>query len=279
MQHTMSRDVANPNAVACAATPATRLAAELARCSAYALAALLLTGVGTLWCRRWAMALQQPLDWPSLLLVGAIAAGAGAAARTLFRWPAPAGETWAATGAFDWFVSSCLVAWGIAVSLSGTCSGGLIFFWSILAGEELWAWWNALGLDRRLRSLGTALGAHDDLEAVRKRGQAPHILCETDVLQEFVRSRQPGGAELLSGWMRVPLAPGQRSAAVHLAFCPPFVRTPTITVAQQEGPAARVKEVQVLPFGARLDLKLAQATETSASVLLEIVVQATPVEG
>jgi hypothetical protein len=103
-----------------------------------------------------------------------------------------------------------------------------------------------------------------------------HAPLPGDVLQEFVRSRQPDGAELLTGWMRVPLSPGQRSAAVHLAFCPPFVRTPRITVAQQEGPTARIKEAQVLPFGARLDLKLAQATDTCATVLLEIMVQTDP---
>jgi hypothetical protein len=96
------------------------------------------------------------------------------------------------------------------------------------------------------------------------------------VTQEFVRSRQPDGGERLAGWMRVPLSPGQRTATVHLAFCPPFVRTPKITVAQQEGPTARIKEAQLLPYGARLDLKLTHAADAPATVLLEIVVQADP---
>jgi hypothetical protein len=74
------------------------------------------------------------------------------------------------------------------------------------------------------------------------------------------------------------LAPGQRSANLHLAFCPPFARSPRISVQQREGPAARVKEGQLLPYGARLDLKLAQAAETATSLVLEILVHADATE-
>ncbi len=93
-------------------------------------------------------------------------------------------------------------------------------------------------------------------------------------MQEFVRSRQPNGGELLTGWMRVGLASRQRSTAVHLAFCPPFARTPAIRVIQRDGPPARIKESQVLPFGARLDVKVSQVVEIDTNLLLEIVVRA-----
>jgi hypothetical protein len=95
-----------------------------------------------------------------------------------------------------------------------------------------------------------------------------------DVIQQLVRTRLPDGSERLAGWLRVVLAPGQRSANIHVAFCPPFARSPRISVQQREGPAARVKEGQLLPYGARLDLKLAQAAETSTSLVLEILVHA-----
>jgi hypothetical protein len=222
-----------------------------------------------------------------LLLAGAFAAGTGAAARMCFRWTAPTGV------AFEWFVSFCLLAWGIAVSSIAAYADGLALFWTILAGEELWAWWSVTGLARRLRSFQAARGAMNDREPapqtsevpgasdalVGKHALSPQVVCEADVLQEFVRSRQPGGAEQLSGWMRVSLSPGQRTAVVHLAFCPPFARTPAVTVVQHEGPAARIKAVQVLPFGARMDLKLAQAPPSNADVLLEIAVHADGTEG
>jgi hypothetical protein len=95
-----------------------------------------------------------------------------------------------------------------------------------------------------------------------------------DVIQQLVRTRLSDGSERLAGWLRVGLAPGQRSANVHVAFCPPFARSPRIHIEQREGPAARVKEGQLLPYGARLDLKLAQAAETATTVVLEILVQA-----
>lgn len=277
----MSRDAAARNAIASAVTGAAGLAAELARWSAYTLVAILLLGAGTMWCRRAASALQQPLEWPGLLLVGAVSAGAGVAARILARRPAPASSGRAAPGTFEWVVSLGLAAWGIALSPSGTSAGGLLVFWGILAGEEVWAWRSALGLAglpgwlRRGRgSEGTS--ASPVAAPSRKRVSDLRPPPPGDVTQEFVRSRQPDGGERLAGWMRVPLSPGQRTATVHLAFCPPFVRTPKITVAQQEGPTARIKEAQLLPYGARLDLKLTHAADAPATVLLEIVVQADP---
>ena len=65
------------------------------------------------------------------------------------------------------------------------------------------------------------------------------------------------------------LTAGQRSASVHVAFCPPFARTPNATVEQIEGSRARVKTVQLLPYGARFDLKLAVPSQLAETLLLE----------
>jgi hypothetical protein len=78
----------------------------------------------------------------------------------------------------------------------------------------------------------------------------------------------PDGSDVLSGWMRVSMALGQRNASVHLSFCPQFSRAPRVTVKQLEGPRARIKTVQVLPHGARFDLKLAAPSEGPETVLL-----------
>jgi hypothetical protein len=55
---------------------------------------------------------------------------------------------------------------------------------------------------------------------------------------------------------------------VHLAFCPPFSRTPELAVEQLDGPAGKLKTVQLLPYGTRFDLKLAHTLEEPATVLL-----------
>jgi hypothetical protein len=251
---------------------------------ACALAALLVAGAATTWCRRWAKAIEQPLDWPELLLAGAVAACTGIAVRILLRWPA-AGVPRAAVRRFDWVVSGGLVAWGAALSVSGTRPGGLALFWAILLCEESWAWGNVVRLNVRFaafrafgRSRQASTGAPQPREG-RWDGlmPGPPPPLPGDVLQEFVRTRQPDGAEVLTGRIRVSLAPGQRNVPVHLAFCPPFASIPRITVAQRQGPPGRIKEVQVLPFGARLDVKLAQASQTPAAVLLEIAVRSDPI--
>ena len=54
-----------------------------------------------------------------------------------------------------------------------------------------------------------------------------------------------------------------------MAFCPPFAATPELEVEQLDGPEARIKTAQLLPYGARLDLKLAAAAEEPTSVLLQ----------
>lgn len=270
-------DASARNAAPCDALGEVELLAELARWSACTLAAVLLLGAGTLWCRRAASALQQPLDWPSLVLLGAMSGVAGVAARLLAR----GSSRFRASGVFEWVVSLGLLAWGSALSLAGTSPGALAAFWTVLAGEEFWAWRRVLGrLWLRNRS-GTAREA---VESVVGLGGAPPrgVGRDTrspppgDVVQEFVRVRQPDGSEQLTGWLRVPVSPGQRTATVHLAFCPAFGRTPKMVVAQREGPAARVKESQLLPHGARLDVKLAQAADAPASVLLEVGVHGEP---
>lgn len=75
--------------------------------------------------------------------------------------------------------------------------------------------------------------------------------------------------EELSGWLRLPFAAGQRTGSVHVAFCPPLCVTPKMEVEQIEGPAVRIKTAQLLPYGARFDLKLAVPTEESTAVLLQ----------
>ena len=107
----------------------------------------------------------------------------------------------------------------------------------------------------------------------------PATLSDEDITQQLVRSRSADGSEILSGWVRVSLAAGQRTASVHVAFCPPFARTPILTVDQIAGPPGRVKTIQLLPYGTRFDLKLPQSNEKPSSVLLQFSAQSKPPAG
>ena len=99
---------------------------------------------------------------------------------------------------------------------------------------------------------------------------------DEETTQQLTRRRTADGGELLTGWVRVSMAAGQRSTNVHLAFCPSFGRAPRVAVKQLGGPEARIKTVQVLPYAARFDLKLAALSESASTLLLQFSAEAAP---
>jgi hypothetical protein len=94
-----------------------------------------------------------------------------------------------------------------------------------------------------------------------------------EIFQQLVRRRAADGGEQLAGWVRVGFAVGQRIGNLHLAFCPPFARKPEVAVEVVDGPPARVRAVQALTYGARIEVRLAKAAEAPAVVLLHFVAQ------
>jgi hypothetical protein len=91
-----------------------------------------------------------------------------------------------------------------------------------------------------------------------------------DVTQQFTRSVAADGSDVLSGWLRLELAAGQRVGSGHVAFCPPFAHVPELTVTQRDGPPARIKAGQVLAYGARLDVRSANPATEPVVVLLHV---------
>jgi len=81
-----------------------------------------------------------------------------------------------------------------------------------------------------------------------------------DVTQRLVRRRLPDGLEVYQGSLRITFAAGQRTEVLHVAFCPPFETTPQWTASVLEGPALTIKQVQVYPYGARVEVRLNQAS-------------------
>ena len=66
----------------------------------------------------------------------------------------------------------------------------------------------------------------------------------------------------------MPLAAGQRTGSLHVAFCPSFDAAPQVQAEAVSGPDCRVKAAQVLPYGARLDVKLDEPAGEDESVLV-----------
>ncbi len=301
------------NLYAAANRPALR-AAELAGFLATVLTALLGLAALLVGWRRLAGALDQPLAPAGLLAAGVLTAAVAAtlhAARDRRRG-SRSGRLFVHA-----LVSASLAVLAAGVTLRGTNPLALGAFWSILAGEECWAWRRTRRRAGEQGSRGTGeeeTGRQGDKE--RRRGEeqgsrrtaeqaerlgawadsdqneAPEAAMggigilpvpdqstgqppvpssgqpQSDVLQQLTLSRSAAGGQSLAGWLRMPVAAGQRTGNLHVAFCPPFTRVPELAFQQVSGPACRVKAAQLLPYGVRLELKLGASAAQADSVLL-----------
>jgi hypothetical protein len=174
-------------------------------------------------------------------------------------------------------ISMATLVLAASLSLPGTSAGGLAVFWAVILAEETAGW---LLLRPKLKQGTRSDRNHIAPQPVRldpPEAPSPHhpvpVLAEEgpseEVLQQLTRSQAADGSELLAGWLRMPFSPGQRTGSIHVAFCPPFAETPEVMVEQTDGPETRIKTAQLLPYGARLDLKLHSAAEHPVSVLMQ----------
>jgi hypothetical protein len=95
---------------------------------------------------------------------------------------------------------------------------------------------------------------------------------ETDaprVLQQITRSRTALGTETIAGTVVAEFAAGERTATVHVAFCPPFEERPTIAVEAADGEA---KVTQLLHHGARIEVRLPRESANPKAAAVEFLV-------
>jgi hypothetical protein len=255
---------------------------NVVRCAAAGLLGLLIAAALMIVARRAAGALENTLDPTTLAFTGALTAAGAVAIR--LGWFASAE---AHRGPFDWAVmlstSLAVVGLGVGLCLSGTPLLGTFLLCTLLMAEESWAW--AWHVRRRFESTAPMSErtvrldtAHATMPRPGRSGTVSHaklppgaetaILSE-EITQQLTRSQTADGAEELSGWLRMPFAAGQRTGSVHVAFCPPFAATPELAVEQIGGPEGRIKTAQLLPYGARLDLKLSATADEATTVLLQ----------
>jgi len=108
-----------------------------------------------------------------------------------------------------------------------------------------------------------------DMDAERSTAEIESGEPNENTMQQMTRERGADGKEIVSGWIRVEFAAGQRHATAHVAICPPFDAAPHCAVEAVDGPSAQVKVAQALPHGARLDLKLDEPAPDATSVVVE----------
>ena len=266
-------------------------AAWVARQAAWLLAGVLALAAVVLCWRRLAGALDLPLGLPFLAAAGGLAVLLAVGARTAARWAADVRNPTTGQCVLSWLVSCSLVAWAASLTMPGVSRAGILMVYALVAVEECWrlgVWFQRTRLGNSLRDeldawarrLGwrwrplTAL----DLDTGGRSPQEPDTVADQpvpsgEVVQELLRLRSEDGAQWLRGRLRTLMAPGQRTVSVHAAFCPPFSSTPNVSVDQSEGPPARVKVAQLLPYGVRFDIRLGDPAEETVSLGLRFTAQ------
>jgi hypothetical protein len=252
--------------------------AELAQAAAPIMAACLALSAAALFWRRTAGALSEPLTTAGMFAAGATLAALAALVRLAWRAGGPTGNGSTAhlptSGLLvDCGLSALLVVIAASISLPGSRTAGLLSLWGpVLLGEC--AWWTTVLIGPRARWTGRSRAAESSGRcAPAAAGAAPSETgsppAPEQTVQQVIRTRMADGEERLSGWLRLDFAPGQRTAVAHLAFCPPLEGPPTLSVRQRSGPECRVKSAQVLPYGARIELRLVREASQNQQVVLE----------
>ncbi|MFP6667730.1 MAG: hypothetical protein VB876_10480 [Pirellulales bacterium] len=244
-----------------------------------AVGAVLLLAVGFgLAIRRIAGGLHEPLSAAGFLLVGL----ALAVISTMLRFGAPAtmlrsGANLAQRGFVVLAPPLAVAVICISICLPGSSNIGLCGLWLIVVATEgafclfVRSRFRIGGPPQPTRSL-------DEQQQVEKK--SPERLDAADVtatsqglaanlLQQFHRGADKDTGEYCHGMIRATFVAAQRTDTLHLSFCPPFYSTPELHVEQTEGPDAQVKVTQLLPYGARLEVRLASAPETDVQAVLE----------
>jgi hypothetical protein len=91
-----------------------------------------------------------------------------------------------------------------------------------------------------------------------------------DIVQQLFRVREDQGQEVIYGTLRADFQAGQRTAVIHVGFCPPLEYLPEIEAESLPGQPTRIKVVQALPHGVRLDVRLSTAAEESCQAWIDM---------
>jgi hypothetical protein len=116
----------------------------------------------------------------------------------------------------------------------------------------------------------TVFAAYGLIPARRSSPAIGSVSSPDQLIQQLTRSRTADGCETVRGTLLAEFAPGERVVVLHVAFCPPFDRLPTVEAEVANGPACDVKVAQVLHQGARLEARLSRASSTAQRVTIEI---------
>ena len=120
-------------------------------------------------------------------------------------------------------------------------------------------------------------------EPGRRRGRPGRRERRPGVLrQRFERRELPAGSERVHGRVVVAVPAGARTGYGHLGFCPAFAATPAVEVSTAyDGVEVTVTAAEVLPWGVRVECRLAEPAEEPLEIAVDLLATAlvTPDDG
>ena len=91
-----------------------------------------------------------------------------------------------------------------------------------------------------------------------------------DIVQQLYRLRDEQGREVIYGTVRADFVAGQRMAVAHVGFCPPLPYLPEIEAEALPGHPAKIKVVQAMAHGTRLDVRLSSPAASDCQVWIDL---------
>jgi hypothetical protein len=238
-----------------------------------AASSLLLTVAFLFAMRRIAGGLSHPLPTAMLISIGVVLAGMSAA----IRFGALQSELNGLHRSFVLIAPTVGVAVAcMSISLPGSSIIGLCSLWSVIVSIECASFYFARTRPPatvRFRTANLQVGSAQAADVAERvdaahPAPAPHGLA-AELSQQVQRGMDENSGEYCHGMVRARFVAAQRTETLHVSFCPPFLATPELHVEQIDGPDAQVKITQLLPYGARLEVRLASAPVADAQAVLE----------
>lgn len=154
--------------------------------------------------------------------------------------------------------AATLGSWGAAgVALAATLAVSL----RPLAGARV-----SLPRPRAWRSAAVVPLAVTSRSPRRRRRRLPGSL-----RQRYERYELPTGGDRVRGRLAIAIPAGARAAAGHIGFCPAFTETPEIEVTTSyDGVEVTVTAAEVLPWGVRVECRLAEPAEEPLEIPVDI---------
>jgi hypothetical protein len=201
---------------------------------------LLLLGMAVVLCaRRASGAFSSPL--PVLPLV--------ATACGLLAWAVVVRAITRAMHA-RWLTTVVIVLFAVACSLPAS----RVVDWAVWLPTLAIDWWS----QKKLASVRARL--------------LPAACIELDaeqLIQQLTRFRATNGNEAIRGTLVAEFAPGERTAVVYAAFCPPFEQLPQVAAQIADDSPATVTIVQRLHNGVQFEARLPHAAARRQNVTIE----------